>query len=251
MLVSSTLWSVITSHLALVPYTISFDDINSTLTLIQERLVTHLHDFARETRLSTNEWMAALNFLVQVGQISSDVRHEFILLSDILGLSLLVDAIDHPKPPASTEGSVLGPFHTHEAEVIANGEGMSSDPAGEPCLVLCTVKDVQGKAIEGVKIDIWETDSTGHYDVQYNERDGPDGRCVMKSDTEGEFWFKAIVPVPYPIPHDGPVGKLLKLLGRHPWRYANFVLSVGSGFPLNLSQNLRHPVLDMQMKANS
>jgi len=194
---------------------------DARLKYVMERLVTHLHDFARETRLSTNEWMAALNFLVQVGQISSDVRHEFILLSDILGLSLLVDAIDHPKPPASTEGSVLGPFHTHEAEVIANGEGMSSDPAGEPCLVLCTVKDVQGKAIEGVKVDIWETDSTGHYDVQYNERDGPDGRCVMKSDAEGVFWFKAIVPVPYPIPHDGPVGKLLKLLGRHPWRPAH------------------------------
>jgi protocatechuate 3,4-dioxygenase beta subunit len=165
--------------------------------------------------------MAALNFLVQVGQISSDVRHEFILLSDILGLSLLVDAIDHPKPASSTEGSVLGPFHTHEAETILNGGGMSADPDGEPCLVLCTVKDVKGNAIEGVKIDIWETDSKGFYDVQYGERDGPDGRCVMVSDGEGVFWFKAIVPVPYPIPHDGPVGKLLKLLGRHPWRPAH------------------------------
>lgn len=191
------------------------------LRYVMERLVTHLHDFARETRLSTNEWMAALNFLVQVGQISSDVRHEFILLSDVLGLSLLVDAIDHPKPASSTEGSVLGPFHTHEAETIENGGGMSSDPQGEPCLVLCTVKDVKGNAIEGVKIDIWETDSTGHYDVQYGERDGPDGRCVMKSDKDGVFFFKAIVPVPYPIPHDGPVGKLLKLLGRHPWRPAH------------------------------
>jgi len=146
---------------------------------------------------------------------------EFILLSDILGLSLLVDAIDHPKPPASTEGSVLGPFHTHEAETMANGELMSHDPQGEPCLVICTVKDVEGNPIEGVKIDIWETDSTGHYDVQHSERDGPDGRCVMKSDHQGVFWFKAIVPVPYPIPHDGPVGQLLKLLKRHPWRPAH------------------------------
>jgi len=191
------------------------------LTYVMERLVTHLHDFARETRLSTNEWMAALNFLVKVGQISSDVRHEFILLSDILGLSLLVDAIDHPKPSSSTEGSVLGPFHTHEAVEIGNGAGMSSDPQGEPCIVVCTVKDVHGTPIEGVKIDIWETDSTGHYDVQYAERDGPDGRCVMKSDKEGVFWFKAIVPVPYPIPHDGPVGQLLNLLKRHPWRPAH------------------------------
>jgi protocatechuate 3,4-dioxygenase beta subunit len=148
-------------------------------------------------------------------------RQEFILLSDILGLSLLVDAIDHPKPPASTEGSVLGPFHTHEAETIPNGELMSHDPEGEPCLVLCTIKDVKGSPIEGVKIDIWETDSTGHYDVQHSDRQGPDGRCVMNSDKDGIFWFKAIVPVPYPIPHDGPVGQLLKLLKRHPWRPAH------------------------------
>jgi protocatechuate 3,4-dioxygenase beta subunit len=159
-----------------------------------------------------------LSASVQLPISNSSPVQEFILLSDILGLSLLVDAIDHPKPPSSTEGSVLGPFHTHEAETITNGEGMSSDPKGEPCLVVCSVKDVHGKPIEGVKIDIWETDSTGHYDVQYAERDGPDGRCVMMSDEEGTFWFKAIVPVPYPIPHDGPVGQLLKLLNRHPWR---------------------------------
>jgi protocatechuate 3,4-dioxygenase beta subunit len=98
---------------------------------------------------------------------------------------------------------------------------MSHDPEGEPCLVLCTIKDVSGNPIEGVKIDIWETDSTGHYDVQHSNRQGPDGRCVMNSDKEGVFWFKAIVPVPYPIPHDGPVGQLLKLLKRHPWRPAH------------------------------
>ncbi|PQE24434.1 catechol dioxygenase protein [Rutstroemia sp. NJR-2017a BBW] len=188
---------------------------------VMERLVTHLHDFARETRLSTNEWMAALNFLVRVGQISSDVRHEFILLSDILGLSLLVDAINHPKNPASTEGSLLGPFHTHEAEVMSSGSPMSQDKAGEPCIVICTVKDVDGNPIPDVKIDIWETDSTGHYDVQHDDRNGPDGRCIMKSDENGGFWFKAIVPVSYPIPNDGPVGDLLKLLARHPWRPAH------------------------------
>ncbi|OBT71063.1 hypothetical protein VF21_10117 [Pseudogymnoascus sp. 05NY08] len=186
-----------------------------------ERLVTHLHDFARETRLSTQEWKVALDFLVGVGQISSDDRHEFILLSDILGLSLLVDAIDHPKPPSSTEGSVLGPFHSHKAEVVPSGGDISSDPNGKPCLVLCTIKDPSGAPIEGVKIDIWETDSSGHYDVQYAEHDRPDGRCVMTSDEEGRFWFKAIVPVSYPIPHDGPVGKLLKVLKRHPWRPAH------------------------------
>lgn len=151
----------------------------------------------------------------------STLLQEFILLSDVLGLSLLVDSIDHPKPATSTEGSVLGPFHTHEAETISNGQIMSSDPQGESCLVICKITDAQGNPIEGVKVDIWETDSTGHYDVQYSVRDGPDGRCVMKSDEKGGFWFKAIVPVPYPIPHDGPVGQLLKLLNRHPWRPAH------------------------------
>ncbi|EEA25456.1 hypothetical protein TMatcc_006319 [Talaromyces marneffei ATCC 18224] len=185
---------------------------------VLERLVTHLHDFARETRLSSDEWMAGIKFLTETGQICTDVRQEFILLSDVLGLSLLVDSIDHPKPPNSTEGTVLGPFHTHEAPQMLHGDSMSQDTNGEPLLVVCNVKDRSGTPIAGVKIDIWETDSTGHYDVQHADRSGPDGRCVMLSDAQGEFWFKAIKPVPYPIPHDGPVGKLLKRLHRHPYR---------------------------------
>ncbi|KAI1141162.1 dioxygenase [Hypoxylon sp. FL0543] len=194
---------------------------NPRLKYLMERLVTHLHDFARETRLSTDEWMTALNFLVGCGKISSDVRHEFILLSDILGLSLLVDSINHPKPPSSTEGSVLGPFHTHDAPTLPNGSNMASDPEGLPLLCICTVKDTAGRPVEGVKIDIWETDSSGHYDVQHSDRQEPSERCVMLSDSEGRFWFKGIKPVSYPIPHDGPVGKLLERLGRHCWRPAH------------------------------
>ncbi|KAG7101240.1 Hydroxyquinol 1 like protein [Verticillium longisporum] len=165
--------------------------------------------------------MAALNFLVGCGQISSDVRHEFILLSDVLGLSMLVDSINHPKPPASTEGSVLGPFHTHDAPTLPNGGIMSDDEAGEPLLAICTVKDRHGNPIAGVSIDIWETDSSGHYDVQRQDREAPSERCVMTSDEEGRFWFRGIKPVSYPIPHDGPVGKLVQLLGRHCWRPAH------------------------------
>lgn len=189
---------------------------------LMERLVAHIHDFARETRLSTAEWDAAIQFLTQVGQICSDVRQEFILLSDVLGLSLLVDSIDHPKPPASTEGTVLGPFHTHITELQDNGTAISHDQDGEPMLVVCTVKDTEGRPIPGVKIDVWETDSKGFYDVQYSDRDTPDGRAVVQSDSEGSFYFKAIVPVPYPIPHDGPVGKLLQRLRRHPYRPSHF-----------------------------
>ncbi|KAK4077376.1 uncharacterized protein Triagg1_3708 [Trichoderma aggressivum f. europaeum] len=194
---------------------------NARLNYLMERLVTHVHDFARETRLSTHEWMATIEFLTKTGQMCTDVRQEFILLSDILGLSMLVDSIDHPKPPNCTEGSVLGPFHTGDAPHLPIGSSMSTDAAGEPMLALCTVSDSSGRPISGVKVDIWETDSSGHYDVQYATRDSPSERCVMTSDVDGGFWFKAIKPVSYPIPDDGPVGKLLGLLNRHCWRPAH------------------------------
>lgn len=116
---------------------------------------------------------------------------------------------------------MLGPFHTHDAPTVENGANMSSDPKGQPLLCICTVKDTEGNPVEGVKIDIWETDSTGHYDVQHADRSEPTERCVMVSGADGGFWFKCILPVSYPIPHDGPVGKLLEKLKRHPWRPAH------------------------------
>lgn len=149
------------------------------------------------------------------------------MLSDVLGLSLLVDSIEHPKSPHGTESTVLGPFHRHEAKHTSNGSTISGDPDGEPCLVVCTVHDTAGTPIAGVDIDVWETDSKGFYDVQYAERNGPDGRAILTSDSEGKFWFRAILPVPYPIPHDGPVGELLQNLHRHPYRpsHMHFMLS--------------------------
>lgn len=193
---------------------------DARLKYILERLVSHLHDFARETRLSTPEWMAGIEFLTAVGKKCTDVRQEFILLSDTLGLSLLIDSIDHPKPASSTEGTVLGPYHTHEAPSIDAGQTLSNDPAGEPLLCVCTVKDTNRKPISDAKIDVWETDSHGVYDVQYEgwSGDKADGRAVLRSDDNGVFWYRAIVPVPYRIPEDGPVGKMLRKLGRHPWR---------------------------------
>lgn len=188
------------------------------LKFVMGRLVHHLHDFARETRLSIAEWEAAIKFLVNVGQISTDVRHEFVLLSDILGLSLLVDDIDHPKLPGATEGTVLGPFHTLDANHVDPGHQISHDPDGEPLLAVCTIKDTQGRPISEVAVDVWETDSKGFYDVQYADRKEPDGRAIVESDENGVIFFKAIVPVPYPIPNDGPVGKLLDKLGRHCYR---------------------------------
>lgn len=113
---------------------------------------------------------------------------------------------------------MLGPFHTHDAQHRSHGATISHDPSGEPCLVVCRVRDSHGDPVAAVTVDVWETDSSGHYDVQYADRQGPDGRCVLTSDADGAFWFRAIRPVPYPIPHDGPVGKLLERLRRHPYR---------------------------------
>ena len=116
---------------------------------------------------------------------------------------------------------MLGPFHTHDAPVLPNGSSMTSDPEGEPMLAVCTVRDNKGNPVAGVKIDIWETDSSGHYDVQHADRNEPSERCVMVSDEQGRFWFRGLKPVSYPIPHDGPVGKLLVALNRHCWRPAH------------------------------
>ena len=185
---------------------------------ILEHFVRHLHDFARETRLTSQEWMTAIEFLTAVGQISDDLRAEMILLSDTLRLSLLVDAIDHPRPANATEVTVLGPFHTHDAPVTENGYVLHEDPTAEQLFVLCTLKDTQGLPITDAQCDVWEGDAHGFYDVQNPNREHPDGRAVIRSNDQGIFYFTAVVPVPYPIPDDGPVGGMLKMLNRHPNR---------------------------------
>lgn len=183
-----------------------------------DRLVTHLHDFARETCLSTEEWQTGIDFLTAAGQISDDLRAELILLSDTLGMSLLVDSINHPRHDKATEGTVLGPFHTHDAPVTNSGYVLHEDPDAPRLFVLCSVRDSVGKNISDVVCDVWEGDAHGFYDVQNPNRDHPDGRAVLRSDGEGLFYFTAVVPVPYPIPMDGPVGAMLRLLNRHPNR---------------------------------
>ncbi|CAF1313949.1 unnamed protein product [Didymodactylos carnosus] len=186
-----------------------------------EKLVDHIHDYARETQLTSEEWMVGLRFLTKCGQMCTDIRQEFILLSDVLGLSALVDALNNPKPPTATESTVLGPFHTDDAPDVANGESIASPGKGEKCLVIATVKDIDGKPIEGAKIDVWETDGNGHYDVEYDERDRPDMRGCLTSNKNGEFYFKCVRPVSYTVPTDGPVGELLKNLDRHSFRPAH------------------------------
>ncbi|KAI5956238.1 hypothetical protein KGF54_000713 [Candida jiufengensis] len=196
------------------------------LMFLLQKVVQHLHDFARETRLTTEEWMAGIIFLTEVGKMCSDIRQEFILLSDTLGLSVLVDEISHPKPANATSGTLLGPFHTHDAEEKEQGDSICSDGKGEPLLIEGKLTDPEGNPIAGATVDIWHCDADGFYDTQYENRDGPDMRGIVRTAEDGSFNIQCTRPVAYPIPHDGPVGKLLQKLNRHPYRPAHIHLMI-------------------------
>lgn len=191
------------------------------LKFLLEKLVDHMHDYVRETRPTIEEWNKTIQFLAECGHNCTEIRQEFILLSDVLGVSVLVDALNNPKPVNATESTVLGPFYTDDAENMANGDSIASPGKGEVCLVLATVKDTKGNPIEGANVDVWETDGFGRYDNQYENRDGPDMRGRLTSNQNGEVFFKCVKPVSYPIPTDGPVGKLLEKLNRQACRPAH------------------------------
>ncbi len=195
---------------------------------VMASLVQHLHDFAREVQLNETEWMAALHFLTDVGQICSPVRQEFILLSDILGLSALVDSQSNKVPQGSTQPTILGPFQTSDATEIGLGESIASEGKGEYMYVEGSVKGLDGQPIVGALIETWETDADGFYDVQYDGRTKADCRGRIRSGPGGIYNFRAVRPVPYPIPSDGPVGKLLQRLGRHVFRPAHLHLQVAA-----------------------
>ncbi|CAO1621430.1 unnamed protein product [Jaminaea pallidilutea] len=201
---------------------------NPRLRYLMQRLIPYIHDFAREVNLTADEWSMGLEFLTRTGQISSDVRHEFILLSDILGLSTLMDAMENAKPRGATEATVLGPFHTEDADLVPVGSNIVSEKSAggaQPLIVRGFVRDTAGTPIPNATIETWEVDHTGHYDTQYADRTAPDCRGILRSRDNGEFWFKCIVPVPYPIPSDGPVGQLLGKLGRHVYRPSHIHLT--------------------------
>lgn len=185
-------------------------------------LIKHLHAFIKEIHLSQQEWEIAIEQLTAVGKICSDERQEFILLSDVLGASMLVDAINNRRPPEATQNTVLGPFYVANAPVRAMGDDISLDGKGDSCLFTGRVIDLEGNPVEGACIDIWSDNADGFYDVQqpgiqpkWNNR----GRFFTGKD--GFYSFRGIKPVSYPIPDDGPVGKLLALIGRHPYRPAH------------------------------
>lgn len=202
---------------------------NGRLREIIACLVEHLHDFTRSVRLTREEWMTGIQFLTKTGQTCTDVRQEFILLSDVLGLSVLVDCINQSRSEGATPSTVLGPFFTTDAPDISLGQSIVSDQKaqeGIPMLVRGRILDIHGAGIPGATIETWETDASGHYDTQYSSRDQADCRGRLQSVDEGKFQFKAIVPVPYPIPSDGPVGELLCTLNRHVFRPAHLHMMI-------------------------
>ena len=194
---------------------------------IMTSLVAHLHSFASEVRLTDDEWAVAVDYLTRMGQISDDARQETILMSDVLGLSMLVVGLNHPADAPVTESTVFGPFFTTGSPEFVNGDDISGSAVGQPCYFRGTVTDESGAAISGALLEVWHSDEDGNYDVQYADLEAPQGRGHLHSDEEGRYWFWSILPEPYPIPEDGPVGQLLHAAQRSPWRpaHVHFMIS--------------------------
>ncbi|MEA2145442.1 MAG: hydroxyquinol 1,2-dioxygenase, partial [Solirubrobacteraceae bacterium] len=187
---------------------------------VMESLVRHLHAFAREVRLTEDEWTAGVEFLTRCGQITTDRRQEFILLSDVLGLSMLTIALNAPQDPRASEPTVFGPFFMEGSPEVPYGGDAAEGLSGERCWVQGRVTAVDGTAIAGATLEVWQADDHGFYDVQYG--DGRiAGRAHTRTEPDGSYGFWSVRPAPYPIPDDGPVGDLLKLAGRSPMRPAH------------------------------
>jgi len=186
---------------------------------IMTSLIRHLHAFVRETELTEAEWFAGIQFLTATGQKCDDKRQEYILLSDTLGVSMLVDAINHRKPGSATETTVLGPFYVPGSKQIPMWTDIAAGLPGIPAYVHGRVLDVDDKPVAGAELDVWQNDSEGFYDVQ---RPGASyARGKLTTDAQGRYGFRTTRPVSYPIPTDGPVGKMLLGMGRHPYRPAH------------------------------
>jgi hydroxyquinol 1,2-dioxygenase len=181
-------------------------------------LVTHLHDFVREVKLTETEWLAAVQFLTDVGKTCTDKRQEVILLSDTLGVSVLVITLNHPPDQGSAESTVLGPFYWEGAPELPRGSNLAEGVKGEPTFYSGRVLSVDGRPIENALLDIWSGNGEGYYDMQLPEETGMKARGRIRTDSEGRYWFRSLKPTFYPVPTDGPVGRMLHKMGRHPYR---------------------------------
>jgi hydroxyquinol 1,2-dioxygenase len=201
----------------------SFDRCPSPrLRALMEGLVRHAHAFVEETGLTTEEWLSAIEFLTRTGKTCSDTRQEFILLSDVLGVSMAVVGVDtEPGAPSSTENTVLGPFFVDGAPAVRNGDDLAMGACGAPCRVTGTVVGTNGAPVAAARVDVWHADEEGVYDVQRSEQSMPSARGWVASEADGRFWFRTVVPTSYPVPTDGPVGELLAATGRGSMRPAH------------------------------
>lgn len=195
---------------------------NPRLRRVMHSMVEHLHAFIKDVEPTQEEWEVAIDFLTRTGQISSDRRQEYILLSDVLGVSMLVDAINHRRPDGATENTVFGPFHVDGAPRRSMGDSISLDGKGELCLYTGRVIDLDGQPIAGATVDVWSDNADGYYDVQQpGQQPEWNNRGVFTTGADGNYRFVGIKPVSYPIPNDGPVGQMLEKVERHPWRPAH------------------------------
>ncbi|EID72927.1 MULTISPECIES: dioxygenase family protein [Rhodococcus] len=196
----------------------SFDDTpDPRLKQLMQAVVRHLHAFIREVRLTEQEWNRAIEFLTAVGNITDDKRQEFVLLSDVLGASMQTIAVNNQAHANATEATVFGPFFVADSPQIPLGGDIGGGAPGQPCWIEGTVTDTDGRPVPGAKVEVWEADEDGLYDVQY-----PDGRVSGRAhfftDDNGSYRFWGLTPTPYPIPHDGPVGTMLEAVNRSPMR---------------------------------
>jgi hydroxyquinol 1,2-dioxygenase len=201
--------------------TASFDTTeDGRLKELMQSLTRHVHSFIREVRLTEDEWKAGIAFLTAVGDITDDKRQEFVLLSDVLGASMQTVAVNNQAHSTATEATVFGPFFLEDSPEIGIGGDIAAGAPGEPCWIEGTVTDTDGTPIPGARIEVWEADEDGFYDVQYGD-ERISCRARLHADAEGRYAFWGLTPVPYPIPFDGPVGRMLERTGRSPVRAAH------------------------------
>jgi protocatechuate 3,4-dioxygenase beta subunit len=198
---------------------------------VMTALVRHLHAFVKEVELTEAEWFDGIRFLTDAGHMCNDVRQEFILLSDTLGVSMVVDLINHRKPEGATESTVFGPFHRDGAPDLPAGGNIAPRDAGAPTIISGRVLDLEGRPVANALLDVWQADSSGLYDSQYADTSALHMRGKFRTDAEGRYVVRTAFPKAYPIPTDGPAGRMLAATGRHPWRpaHVHFVVSA-SGF---------------------
>jgi catechol 1,2-dioxygenase len=201
---------------------------NPRLKAVMTSVVNHLHAVVREVEPTVEEWMEAIRFLTATGQMCDDRRQEFILLSDTLGVSMLVDAVNHRKPSGATESTVLGPFHVSGTPRKAMGDNLSLDLKGEPVFVSGRVLDPDGRPVAGATLDVWQTSGNGLYDTQDPDQPANNLRGLFATGADGRYFFRTVRPMPYSVPTDGPVGRMLLALGRHPMRPAHIHLILGA-----------------------